>query len=209
MRNACESSGHQSAWPLGRRRGPLSGAELVRMCECSAYARAKFIIPNQCMIFWSVRRDHILSGASPHRRFGFTHARRTGRLSQLPAISIIDDDASVRSATNRLVRSFGYVAHTFSSAADFLRSGHVNNTSCVITDVQMPGMSGIDLQSLLIAQGHSMPIIFITAFPDENVRRGVLKAGAVCLLTKPFDGCVLIKCIDAALRKRGSEAFES
>jgi FixJ family two-component response regulator len=70
----------------------------------------------------------------------------------------------------------------------------------------MPGMSGIDLQSLLIAQGHSMPMIFITAFPDESVRTHVLKAGAVCLLTKPFDGCTLVKCIDAALRKRDGEA---
>jgi FixJ family two-component response regulator len=106
------------------------------------------------------------------------------------------------------MRSFGYVAHTFSSAAEFLWSGHVNSTSCVITDVQMPGMSGIDLLDLLIARGHSVPIIVITAFPEESVRTRVLKAGAVCFLRKPFDGSILIECIDAALRKRNDEAIE-
>lgn len=102
-------------------------------------------------------------------------------------------------ATNRLVRSLGYVAHAFSSADEFLRSSQVNDTSCVIADVQMPGMSGVELQSLLLAQGHRMPIIFITAFPEESTRARALEAGAICFLTKPFDGPTLIKYLAAAV----------
>ena len=99
-------------------------------------------------------------------------------MSRVPVVSIIDYDASIRVATNRLVRSLGYIAHTFSSADEFLRSSHVNDTSCVIADVQMPGMSGVELQSLLLAQGRRMPIIFITAFPEESTRARALEAGA-------------------------------
>ena len=122
-------------------------------------------------------------------------------MPRVPLISIIDDDASVRVATNRLVRSFGYAAHTFASADGFLQSPHVNDTACVIADVQMPGMSGIELQSHLIAQGCSVPMIFITAFPEESIRSRALKAGAVCFLSKPFDGTILIECIDIALKR--------
>jgi FixJ family two-component response regulator len=130
-----------------------------------------------------------------------TLTARTDRLPQVPVVSIIDDDASVRVATNRLVRSLGYIAHAFASADDFLRSPHVNTTSCVITDIQMPGMSGVELQSLLCAQGRRVPIIFITAFPEEKTRARALDAGAVCFLTKPFEVSALIKYLDMALGK--------
>jgi FixJ family two-component response regulator len=123
-------------------------------------------------------------------------------LLRVPTISIIDDDASVRVATNRLVRSLGYVAHAFESADHFLRSSHLNDTACVIADVQMPGMSGVELQSVLIAQGRSLPMIFITAFPEESIRLRALKAGAICFLSKPFDGAILIECIDVALKRQ-------
>ena len=122
-------------------------------------------------------------------------------MPRIPVISIIDDDASVRVATNRLVRSLGYAAHSFASADGFLQSPHVNETTCVIADIQMPGMSGIELQSRLIAKGRSVPMIFITAFPEESIRSRALKAGAVCFLSKPFDGAILIECIDVALKK--------
>jgi len=118
-------------------------------------------------------------------------------------ISIIDDDASVRVATHRLVRSLGHVAHTFASADDFLRSSQLNDTSCVIADVHMPGMSGIELQNLLKTQGHRLPIIFITAFPEESVRAQALEAGAACFLSKPFDAHILIKHLDAAVKGHG------
>jgi FixJ family two-component response regulator len=122
-------------------------------------------------------------------------------LPQVPVISIIDDDASVRAATNRLVRSLGYVGLPFASADEFLRSPHAHDSWCVIADVQMPGMSGVELQSLLRTQGRTVPMIFITAFPDENARARALDAGAVCFLSKPFDGPTLIKYLEAALRK--------
>jgi FixJ family two-component response regulator len=123
-------------------------------------------------------------------------------LSKAPVISIIDDDPSVRVATNRLLRSLGYAAITFASADDFLRSPHVHETSCIVADVQMPGISGIELQSQLIARDCSVPIIFITAFPEESIRMKALKAGAICFLSKPFDQSALIECIDIALTKR-------
>lgn len=131
---------------------------------------------------------------------------RTDGLGQVPVISIIDDDASVRTATDRLVRSLGYVAHTFASADEFLRSPQVDTCSCVIADVQMPGMSGLELQDFLRAQGRQLPIIFITAFPEDNVRARAIAAGAVGFLTKPFDGATLIKSLENALATCDGEA---
>jgi FixJ family two-component response regulator len=129
-------------------------------------------------------------------------------LSRLPVISLIDDDASVRAATDNLLRSLGYTVYTFASAEQFLRSAHFNDTSCVIADVQMLGMSGVDLQARLLAQGHRVPFIFITAFPEETIRARALKAGAICFLTKPFDRLTLMKCLDTALEGRGGGTSE-
>jgi FixJ family two-component response regulator len=120
-------------------------------------------------------------------------------VSEPPVISIIDDDVSVRAATCNLVRSLGYIVHPFASAVEFLQSAYLHETSCVITDVQMPAMTGIELQAHLRAQGHRVPFIFITAFPVEISRRRALEAGSICFLTKPFDGDVLIKCLASAL----------
>jgi FixJ family two-component response regulator len=125
-------------------------------------------------------------------------------LSNPPVISIIDDDGSVRAATHNFARSLGYVVHTFASAEEFLRSPHLNDTSCVIADVQMPTMSGIELQAHLLAKGHRLPFIFITAFFAETARARALKAGAIGFLTKPFDGEALVKCLDAALAGNGA-----
>jgi FixJ family two-component response regulator len=116
-----------------------------------------------------------------------------------PVISIIDDDPSVRKATDGLVRSLGYRSLTFASAEDFLESDHIEDTSCVITDVQMPGLSGVELQSVLIARGARLPMIFITAFPEDRIRRSVLEAGAIGFLSKPFEEAVLIEHLQAAL----------
>jgi FixJ family two-component response regulator len=120
-----------------------------------------------------------------------------------PVISVVDDEASVRVATENLLMSLGYVVHTFASADEFLRSRHVNETMCVISDVRMPGMSGVELQALLLDRGHHVPFIFITAIPDEAVREQVQKAGAICLLSKPFDRLTLIKYLDTALERQG------
>jgi FixJ family two-component response regulator len=119
-------------------------------------------------------------------------------LSTLSVISVIDDDASVRAATNNLLRSHGYTVHTFASGEDFLRSTHLDDTSCVIADVQMPTMSGLDLLTHLRSQGYRAPFIFITAFPDESIRARALKSGAICFLGKPFTGPTLIKCLTKA-----------
>jgi FixJ family two-component response regulator len=121
-------------------------------------------------------------------------------------ISIIDDDVSMRNATRRLVKSLGLNADTFASAEEFLESDRLNDSACVITDMQMPGLSGAELQSLLIAQGVNTPIIFITAFPEEKLRRRVLDAGGVGFLSKPFDEGRLINCLKTAL---GSQAGSS
>ena len=123
-------------------------------------------------------------------------------------ISVVDDDASVRVATDNLLSALGYIVHTFASAEEFLRSAHFNDTSCVIADVQMPRMSGVELQSLLLARGQRVPFIFITAFPDETVRARVRKSGAICLLTKPFDRHSLIKCLDTALQRHAGGTGE-
>jgi FixJ family two-component response regulator len=133
---------------------------------------------------------------------GSVPLQRTEHLPHVPVISIIDDDASVRVATNNLIRSLGYTVHTFASAEEFLRSARLDDTWCVIADVQMLAMSGVELQGLLAAQGYRLPFIFITAFPEETIRARALKAGAICFLTKPFDGPTLIKCLGAALERR-------
>lgn len=129
-------------------------------------------------------------------------------MSKTPVISVIDDDGSVRAATSNLVRSLGYTVHAFASAEEFLQSNDLKGTSCVITDVQMGEMSGVELQAHVLAQGHGTPFIFITAFPTESSRTTALKAGATCFLTKPFDGDVLIKCLDAALEQHGRECVD-
>lgn len=127
-------------------------------------------------------------------------------MSKPPPIAIIDDDASVRATTDSLVRSLGYVVFTFASAEDFLRSNRLDDLACVIADVQMPGMSGVELQAHLIAQGSRVPFIFFTAFPDEQLRAQALKAGAICYLTKPFDGDSLVQGLQVALKKHDGGA---
>jgi FixJ family two-component response regulator len=111
----------------------------------------------------------------------------------------VDDDASIRAATDSLLRSRGYTVSTFASAAEFLESRQLDETSCVITDVRMPDMSGVELQTVLRNEGRSTPFIFITAFPEESARRRALHDGAVCFLSKPFDAPALIRCVEAAL----------
>jgi FixJ family two-component response regulator len=117
-------------------------------------------------------------------------------------VSIIDDDASVRIATERIVRSMGLTAYKFDCCRDFLESPYLLDTSCIIADVQMPGMSGLELQGTLKDRGLSIPMIFVTAYPNDKVRRQALDAGAVSFLNKPFDGVLIIECIEQALNRR-------
>ena len=119
-------------------------------------------------------------------------------MSEAPLIAIVDDDVMICEATKDLVEAFGFNARTFTSAGEFLNSDCVSGTACLIADVQMPGMSGLQLHRKLIASGRRIPVIFITAFPDERLRKRALTAGAVCYLTKPFDGESLRSCIRSA-----------
>lgn len=124
-------------------------------------------------------------------------------MSTHSVISVIDDDASVRAATNNLLGSHGYAVQMFASAEEFLHSAQLKDSSCVIADVQMPAMSGLDLLMHMRTQGYKASFIFITAFPDESVRARALKAGAVCFLTKPFPAPELISCVETVLRRHG------
>jgi FixJ family two-component response regulator len=114
-------------------------------------------------------------------------------------ISIVDDDASVREATKCLVKLLGYATASFASAEDFLNSERLRDSSCVITDVQMPGMNGVELQRRLIADGHSLPMIFMTAFPEASIGARVLEKGACGYLSKPLDEEKLLTCLAKAL----------
>jgi FixJ family two-component response regulator len=122
-----------------------------------------------------------------------------------PMVSIVDDDESVRESTKSLVRSLGYAARTFPSAEEFLRS-NLDDTSCLILDVHMRGLSGIELQELLIAEGRRTPIIFVTAYSDERIRDQVLDAGAIGFLSKPVSDEKLISCLDSALTNFGANS---
>jgi FixJ family two-component response regulator len=127
-------------------------------------------------------------------------------VSRTPLIAIIDDDAAVREAVQGLVEAFGFAAVAFSSAEEFLQSERRNDTACLITDVQLPGMSGLELQSHLSLSGSRIPVIVITAFPGDD--RRALAAGAICFLRKPVIKEDLLTCIRLALDRRHSGDFQ-
>ena len=128
-----------------------------------------------------------------------------------PVIAIIDDDKSVREATAGLLQPHGYEAVSFASAEDFLQSGILCRTACLISDVRMPGMSGLDLHARLLKAGTSAPTIFMTAFATDEVRRQALEQGAFGILKKPFDESALMECLGSALlaRQRNNAGDES
>ena len=119
----------------------------------------------------------------------------------VPLIAIVDDDDSLRKSLNNLLRSVGFRTQGFSSAEAFLRSNHIPDTTCLILDVRMPGMSGLDLQRQLGAANWRIPIIFITAHADADARAQALAAGAVDFLYKPFREEELLNAIDTALKR--------
>jgi len=116
-----------------------------------------------------------------------------------PLVVIVDDDELMRSALLGLMKEAGFHALTFASAEEFLNSGEQGRTACLIADIRMPGMSGLDLQSQLNRDRIRIPIIFITALGDEKMRMQALRAGAVEFLSKPFDDDVLLDTVRAAL----------
>jgi len=114
-------------------------------------------------------------------------------------VAIVDDDELIRGALHGLMKEAGFPALAFASAEEFLNSGQQEHTACLIADIRMPGMSGLDLQSRLNERQYRIPIIFITAQGDEKMRMQALRAGAVEFLTKPFDDEVLLDRVRAAL----------
>jgi FixJ family two-component response regulator len=114
-------------------------------------------------------------------------------------ISVVDDDESIRRTTTFLIESFGFRAAAFESAENFLKSDQMHNTSCLIVDVQMPGMSGLELQSELAAAGYDIPIVFMTAYENKVSRQQAMQAGAVAFLAKPFGDEQLLQTVRLAL----------
>jgi FixJ family two-component response regulator len=121
-------------------------------------------------------------------------------MSETPLISIVDDDELARDGVRQLVESLGYRATTFASAKDFLDSNTLTETTCLITDLQMPGLNGLELQETLTSRGYQTPVILITAYPNDKHRTHALENGAVGFLSKPFTDRSLMECLTDAIK---------
>ena len=117
-------------------------------------------------------------------------------------IAVIDDEAAMRQAVGRLLRSLGHTVTAFASAEAFLIGGDLDRFSCIITDIQMPGLSGIELKQELTLRGVAAPVIMITARTEDSIRDQAMRSGALCFLSKPFDAAQLTACVERALRER-------
>ena len=129
---------------------------------------------------------------------GFERTARGGMTKKL-LVSVVEDDQFFRESMRRLMRSLGYTVEAFPSAADFLASPRLAETACLIADVHMPAMTGIELYRHLIDAGHAIPTILVTAYPNDVDRTRALNDGVVCYLRKPVDEEHLIRCLRAAL----------
>lgn len=128
-------------------------------------------------------------------------------MQKKPLISCVDDDVAVRDGIEAFLDASGFDTEFFSSAEEFLKAGRLGHTSCLITDVMLGGMSGLQLQERLVASGRKIPIIFITAFPNDWIRTKALGAGAICFLDKPVRAEDLLAGIASALKEwRGDES---
>lgn len=125
-----------------------------------------------------------------------------GIRGERPLLSIVDDDESIRESLPDLIKDFGYAARSFSSAEEFLASGCANETTCLILDIAMPGMSGPELYDELKRRGKNVPVVFITAQKDEAIRARAFEQGAAGFLIKPFSDEALLTAITAALEAR-------
>jgi FixJ family two-component response regulator len=128
-------------------------------------------------------------------------------LSNARLVSIIDDDESVRQALACLFRSLGVASESFASAEDFLASPSVAGSACLIADIKMPGMSGLDMQDALVSRGAQIPIIFITAFPNGHIRERAKAAGAIAVLEKPFDSNDILRHLEVAFNRTHASQF--
>jgi FixJ family two-component response regulator len=121
-------------------------------------------------------------------------------MSEAPLIAIVDDDELARDGMRELVESLGYAAATFTSAERFLQSAVIAQVTCLITDLQMPGQSGLELQEALRSRGYQMPVILVTGYPNEKDRTRALNNGAIGFLSKPFDDSWLMECLTDAMK---------
>jgi FixJ family two-component response regulator len=134
-------------------------------------------------------------------RYDYAENCRTQIMQFKAVVSIIDDDEGVRKSIQSLLQSLGYsVVHSFASVEEFLASRELHQTSCVISDVQMPGLSGIELQAILRTDGYRIRVILVTGYPDERIRDCAMQAGAASFLSKPINEANLIRCLDCALK---------
>jgi FixJ family two-component response regulator len=117
-------------------------------------------------------------------------------------ISIVDDDQSFRDSMRRLLRSLNYAVAVFPSAAEFLASPELASTACLVADIQMPAMTGVELYEHLIETGHAIPTILVTGYPNDGVRQRMLTLGVECYLPKPLEEAVLIDCLRSAVSRR-------
>ena len=122
-----------------------------------------------------------------------------------PLVSVVDDDESVRESLPDLLQEFGFAVETFASAEEFLASGGIGNTCCLVLDIAMPGMSGPDLQHELLQRRHKVPIVFITAHADQSDLPRLMEQGAVACLLKPFSDTALLEAVNAALDGRSPD----
>lgn len=177
--------------PDGRPHGPDSALARARQEESDALMEYSRML--------RVFADLTVHGKLPEERYGALFERRHGRDGFV--ISIVDDDESIRDSTRQLLRSAGYEVVTFESAEGFLGSGAVQKTECIVLDVRMPGMDGLELQRHLNASGAEVPIVFVTAHDDASSRRQAIEAGAVDFLNKPFETNTLLSTIETAVTR--------
>ena len=122
-------------------------------------------------------------------------------MAERPLVAIVDDDESIRNATRDLLRAAGFSTATFEDAESFLVSASRASTACVVADIRMPGMSGVELYQVLVASGDGIPTVIITAHPEEVTQSRAREAGITCYLSKPFAPDELLECVREALAK--------
>jgi CheY-like chemotaxis protein len=176
--------------PDGRPPSPDSALALARQAESEALMEHSQVL--------RIFTDLTIHGTLPNETLdaGLERARPNGE-----TISVVDDDESIRDGTKTLLRSAGYRVATYASAELFLESGAIAETKCVILDVRMPGMDGLELQRRLNASDAGVPIIFVTAHDDAMSRRRAIQAGAVDFLSKPFEASLLMTTVETALTR--------
>jgi CheY-like chemotaxis protein len=168
---------------------------LSRAPSSAACATFTFAIPRRSEGSMGARGPSVTRAGRGHPNA--RHERPV--IANPPLVSVVDDDESVRESLPDLLRELGFAAEAFPSAEAFLASDHLGRTRCLILDVVMPGMSGLELQAELTRRGHAIPIVFITAQQDDSIRTRVLAAGAMGYLFKPFSETALLDAVNAAL----------